>query len=273
MTNCVNQDCPNWGKIVIDANSIRFLLSGTIELERGNINARGWTPHLPIVQAELVTNLDLIKHCSCDNQMIVSEPIWSVELREGNLRESARPPDLSTPVYDLTQVRALRRTIQSIVSISTDVTPSDIQQLQQFFKTNGNQHLADRDASLFVLAIKLNQDEVPVRIVSSDPDFYDSWQILIEQGFCELSGVRYEAEGISVLHYASFITHIHKCCSCSSDKYKAFCNAWLLPIIERRIRSMKQQARTALIHQVNEVIRASQDSLEKKSRMINVAEA
>lgn len=266
MATCKKVGCPNWGIIVVDANPIRYLLCATIELEHINIGQGGWSPQLPKVQASLSSNLELIKHCSSDNQIVIPEIIWSEELTVGNLRESAHPLSRNTSVYTEAEVRTLRDVIKNSLNIYTGIQHSDISQLQAFFRTNGNEYLADHDTTLFITALKLGQGSVPVRIVSQDPDLQNPWFILIRQGSIELCGVKYKTDALVVRSYADFVTCFHKCCACSSDKYKEFCHAWLFPITERHMQRSNQYGRINLIHQVHDTIRIVEVSIEDKAK-------
>lgn len=266
MTKCNKDDCPNWGMIVVDANPIRYLLCATIELERKNIGQGGWSPQLPKVQASLSSNLELIKHCSSDNQIVIPEIMWSEELTVGKLRESAHPLYRNTSVYTKAEVRTLRDVIKNSLNVYTGIQQSDISQLQAFFRTNGNEYLADHDTTLFVTALKLGQGTIPVRIVSQDPDVQNPWFVLARQGSIELSGVQYKTDALVVRSYADFVTCFHKCCACSSDKYKEFCHAWLFPITGRQMQKSNQRGQIKLIRQVHDTIRIVEDSIEEKTK-------
>jgi len=194
MAPCNKTDCPNWGIIVVDANPIRYLLNATIELEYRNLGRGGWSRKLPEVQVSLTSNLELVKHCSADGQMVIPEIIWSEELTVDDLKESAHPFSRNTSVYTEAEVRVLRDAIKNSVNIYTDISCSDINQLRAFLRTNGGEHLADHDAALFTVALRLSQGDVPVLIVSQDPDVINPWCILIKQGSIELSGVTYKME-------------------------------------------------------------------------------
>ena len=265
MEACTNADCPNWGKLVVDANVVRYMLAGTIDVVGQRYVDKSWSQKLQYVKADLKTNLEIIRRCSCDNQLYISEPVLSEELNVANLKDSAHPPDLSRSVYSTTDVTTLRQVVLGCVSASTSITDSETTELRNFLKNHGSV-LADRDASLMLVACKLSQSGIPTIIVSEDPDFVKPWQVLAELGNFSLQGITYRTDKLMLRSYADFITLSHDCCTCPSDKYSALLNAWLLSIMLRNITSLNQESRANLARRVTRATRIKDISIANKPK-------
>lgn len=265
MEMCTNADCPNWGKLVVDANVVRYVLGGTIDMVGQRCVDKSWSQKLQYVKADLKTNLEIIRRCSCDNQLYISDPVLSEELNVANLKDGAHPPDLSQSVYSTRDVTTLRQVVLGCVCVPTSTTDSEITELRSLLKNHGSD-LADRDASLILVASKLSQCGIPVIIISEDPDFTEPWQILAELGNFSLRGITYRTDKLMLRSYADFITLSHECCTCSSDKYSALLNAWLLSIILRHITSLNQESRTSLARRVTRAIRVKDVSIANKPK-------
>lgn len=265
MDTCTDKDCVNWGKLVIDANVVRYVLGGTVDIAGQRGVEKLWSQRFPRVLTDFKTNLELVARCSCDGLLYTSEPVLSEELNVASLRDSAHPPDLSRSVYSTREITPLRQVMLNCVCVPTDTPVSEIRVLQGLLKDHGSD-LADRDVSLLLVACKLSQGEIPVIIISDDPDFSKPWQILAELKTIPLQGIAYRTEKLVLRSYADFMTLSHECCNCASEKYSALLNAWLLPIILRHITSMSQEGRANLIKRVTKAIRIKDASIEKKPK-------
>lgn len=265
MNSCTNTECPNWGKLVVDANVVRYLLGGTIDMVGRGYVDKSWSQKLPYVKADLKTNLEILKRCSCDNELYISDPVLSEELDVANLKDGAHPPDLSQSVYSTQDVTTLRQVVLGCICVPTSTTDSEIAEFRSLLKNHGSD-LADRDASLILVASKLSQYGIPTIIISQDPDFAGPWQILAELGNFSLGGITYRTDKLMLRSYADFITRAHECCTYSSEKYSALLNAWLLSIILRHITSLNQESRTILVRQVTRAIRVKDVSIANKPK-------
>lgn len=265
MNICNNADCPNWGKLVVDANVVRYVLGGTIDMVGRRYVDKSWAQKLPHVQGDLKSNLDLIKKCSCDGHLYVSDQVLSDELDVGSLRDSAHPADRSQSVYSRNYVRTLQQVVFDCVHVPIEPSNSEIMELQQLLKNHGL-HFDDCDASLMLVACKLSQSGSRSVIITDDPDFYEPWSVLVQLEGFTVRGTNYRTDNLMLRGYADFVTLAHDCCSCTSDKYIALWNAWLLPIIDRRITSMNQEGRTHLNRHIARAINAMQVSVGNKEK-------
>lgn len=264
MTNCSKKDCPNRGKLVVDANVIRYILGGTIDIVGQVYKEKSWTERLPEVQTFLTFHLDLIKRCSEDGHLYVSEPVWSEELNVDRLSESAHPPNLSNSVYSKDEVRTLRGVINGCIDVRGDIADEN-EEFRRLLRSHGCE-LYDWDASLMLLACKLAQNESRSILISDDPDFFEPWHILANLDSFSLQGNTYKSDNLVLRTYADFITLAHDCCSCTSDRYRALFNAWLYPLIERNITKMKQGGRNVLVRRVSSAMDALEVSLQYKPK-------
>lgn len=226
---------------------------------------KSWAQKLPYVQAELRSNLDLIKRCSCDGQLHISNRVLSEELDVKSLRDSAHPVDRSRSVYSRSAVITLQQVIFDCVGLSIETSDSEITELRQLLESHGA-HFHDRDASLMMAACKLSQSGIPSVLVTDDPDFYKPWRVLVQLETFSLGGTIYKADKLMLRGYAAFVTLAHDCCSCVSDKYTALLNAWLFPIIGRGITSLDQEGRTQLSRRISGAIRAMEASIGNKGK-------
>lgn len=265
MTTCDKMDCPNQGKLVIDANVIRYVLGGTIDIVDQAHKDKSWVQKLPEVQSSLTSNLYLIKRCNHDGHLYISDPVWSEELDVDRLRESAHPVNHSDSVYSKNEVKTLREVINGCIDIRLDTTGLEITEFRQLLRSHGSE-LYDHDASLMLVACKLSQFGSQAILITDDPDFFEPWRILVQLNSFSLRGVTYNTDRLTIRSYADFVTLAHDCCSCSSDKYRALFNAWFLPIIKRRITTMRQGRRTDLFRRVADAMNVMQVSLECKPK-------
>ena len=265
MTDCSTKDCPNRGNLVVDANVIRYILGGTIDIVGHEYKEKSWAESLPEVQTFLPSHLGLIKRCSEDGHLYVSEPIWSEELDIDRLRESAHPVEDSRSVYTKREVGTLRDIIHGHVDVRMDVTPAEIVEFCQIMVSHGCQ-LDDHDASLMLVACKLAQSESSSILISDDPDFLKPWQMLAKFNSFTLQGNTYKTDKLVLRTYAGFVTRAHDCCSCSSDRYRALFNAWLYPLVERKVTKMRQGGRNDLFRRFSIAMDAMEVSLQNKSK-------
>jgi hypothetical protein len=263
MTDCDKMDCPNRGKLVIDANVIRYVLGGTIDIVGQTHVGKSWTQKLPEVQTSLTFCLDLIKRCSDDGRLYVSDLVWSQELDINRLGESAHPVNRSDSVYTKGQLGMLREIIHSHVDVRIDVTQAEITEFCQLMVSHGCR-LDDYDASLMLVACKLAQTESRSILISDDPDFLEPWHMLVKLNNFSLQGNTYKSDKLVLRSYADFVTLAHDCCSCSSDRYRALFNAWLFPLVERKITKMRQSGRNNLFRRVLSATNAMEISLQCK---------
>lgn len=111
MDTCINKECVNWGKLVIDANVIRYVLGGTVDIAGQRDFEKRWLERFPGVLTDFKANLELVARCSCDGLLHISDPVLSEELNIASLRNSAHPPDLSRGVYSTREITPLRQVI------------------------------------------------------------------------------------------------------------------------------------------------------------------
>lgn len=265
MEMCTNADCPNWGKLVVDANVVRYVLGGTIHMIGERHADESWAQKLPHIRAELRSNLDLIKRCSCDCQLYISNQVLSEELDVRSLRDSAHPAGRSQSVYSRNDVITLQQVIFDCVGVSIETSDSEITELRQLLKSHGAR-FDDRDASLMLAACKLSQSGIRSVLITDDRDFYEPWRVLVQLETFSLRGTIYRTDKLMLRGYADFVTLAHDCCSCTSDKYTALWNAWLLPIIGRKITSLNQEGRTYLNRRISKAIHAMQVSIGSKDK-------
>jgi len=265
MTDCSKMACPNRGKLVVDANVIRYILGGTIDIV-GQVHAeKSWAERLPEVQTLLTSHLGLIKRCSNDGHLYVSDPVWSQELGVDSLRESAHPVKHSRGVYNKSEVGTLHEIIHGHVDVRMDVTQAEITEFRLLMVSHGCR-LDDRDASLMLVACKLAQTESSSILISDDPDFSEPWQMLARLNSFHLQGNTYKSDKLVLCSYAGFVTRAHDCCSCSSDGYRALFNAWLYPLVERQVTKMRQGGRNALFRRFSSAMEAMEVSLQHKPK-------
>ena len=226
---------------------------------------KSWAQRLPHVQADLRSNLDLIKRCSCDGQLYISNQVLSEELNIRSLKDSAHPVGRSQSVYSRNDVVTLQHVIFECVHVPIETSDSEIAELQQLLKGYGS-HFEDRDASLMLAACKLSQSGTHSVLITDDPDFYEPWRVLVQLETFSLGGTVYRSDKLMLRGYANFVTLAHDCCSCTPDKYTALWNAWLLPIIGRRITSLNQEGRTHLNRRIARAIHAMQVSIGSKEK-------
>lgn len=269
MDTCTNADCPNWGKLVVDANVVRYVLGGTIQMIGERHGDKSWAQKLPHVQSELRSNLDLIKKCSCDGQLYISAQVLSDELDVGSLRGSAHPADRSQSVYSKNEVGILQQIVFDCIHVPVETSNSEIVELQQLLRSHGLR-LDNRDTSLMLVACKLSQNGSRSVIITDDPDFYGPWIVLVQLGGFPVQGTNYRTDNLMLRGYTDFVTLAHDCCSCMSDKYMALWNAWLFPHIERKIKSLNQSGRTNLYRRISKAIHAMEVSINNKGKLIDL---
>jgi hypothetical protein len=265
MLKCTKTECLNRGNLVIDANVIRYVLGGTIDLISETKAKNTWLEKLPDVQTCLGDHLDLIKKCSQDGHLYVSEMVWFEELNINKLRDSAHPKTLSNSVYDNKEIEILHRFIQSYVNIKSDISLAEINEFRKLISANGCQ-LNDHDSSLMLVAYKLAQTGINSILVSDDPDFTKPWEMLANLANFSLQNNNYRTDMLLLYTYATFITRFHDCCSCPSDKYRALFNAWFYPLVNRQITKMGQGGKENVMKRIEEAMNAKDTSLQYKPK-------
>ncbi len=228
-------------------------------------SGKSWAQKLPEVQTYLTSNFDLIKRCSHDTHLYISDVVWSQELDIDRLRESAHPANHSGSVYSKNEVKTLRAVINDCVKVRLDITELEIAEFQHLLKSYGCE-FGDHDASLMLVACKLGQSECQSVLISEDPDFQKPWQVLVQLGSFCIQGVTYNSNWLTIRSYAHFVTVAHDCCSCSSDTYRALFHAWLLPLLKRKIIKKRQGDRIDLFGHILSALSAMEVSLQNKPK-------
>jgi len=256
---CKERDCPNWGLVLLDANVVRYALRAAVEsLKELNAAGNTWDQLAPRIIDDFSNNVGILSRCSHDGNLRTSEIIQSIELNVAHLKESARPFDNSDPVLDNSTIRELSRLAMAYFSEAPFVDPKENIQMRALLSQNGVTML-DRDASLLIAGLKLDNGTVPIIIVSSDGLLVDAGYKMRELPTVSLNGHEYATQNLCMRTYAAFVTEVHGCCKCQSDVYSYLFNAWYFFSLERA------QGRP-LRPNVKRMYRQSLDAMQKSLR-------
>jgi len=263
--NCLKADCPNWGTLVIDANVVRYVLRGTIQIVADTYVDCIWPQRLPNVKASFKNNLEIIKKCSSDNKLQTSQLVLN-ELDAHHISGSSCPLNRSRSVYSLTTLQELVQVIHGCFCDSIITTQQESIELQNILRSH-DIHLKDHDTSLILAACKATQQEAPTIIVSSDSDFIKPCEILSQLGSIDINGALYHTDKLMLRIYPDFMTKFHQCCSCSSPVYRPLFNAWFYPLLKLASYGSHRRAQQRVGEMMNSFLtahEAMQDSLENK---------
>lgn len=260
---CPDSNCPNGAILVVDANSILFLVEGGIRRVRTLYPNLTNVSRLPHILEELSGYLDTMKGCcSLDGCLHISEPVLG-EVSLENRREIERKGLSQLRQYSNTQRRQIHRLLQDHF-LEPQVTSGDeVRAICSLF-SDPAERLLDSDASLIVTACHLAANEDPVVVITSDPDFTTPLNLLVRKGTVTLGGGHsYPTTRIMGRHYFHFMRCLHDCCNLPSDVYEELGNTYLLSQI-RRLPSLRPATARRVYAEVQETLKIHTTAVQYK---------
>ena len=231
--SCPHPNCPNGGILVVDANSIFFLVEGAIAYTETLCPKLTNSERLPYILEDLDGYLDTVKRsCGLDGNLHISEPVFG-EVSLDNRREIERKDLSQLRKYSNAQRRQMLRVLQNHFPEPRVTSDDEVRAVCNLFSDAATRPF-DRDASLIVTALHLAANEDPVVVITSDPDFTTPLNLLMESGTVTLGGGRsYPTSRIMGRHYFHFIRRLHDCCNLPSDVYEVLGNTYILAQVQR----------------------------------------
>ncbi len=246
---CPNPSCPNRGILTLDANSLFFLVEGTIRYVQGQYpdlitNAS----RLPRILEELDSYLRTIEGCcSLDGALHISDLVFYEEVLEVDSKEL-----IELKKYNSAQRGQILQVLREHFPQPRVVSLQEIQSLRALFP-NPEIRPHDRDASLMVVACHLAVNERPVVVLTSDPDFTTPIKVLMRQGSVTLGEeCTFPTSQIMYRHYFHFMRCLHDCCNLPSERYEVLGNTYIAAQLQR-LPSLRKDVMRRVISEVQEV--------------------
>jgi hypothetical protein len=231
-TTCPNPDCPNRGILTLDANTLFFLIEGTISYVQNQYpDLTTKASRLPRILEELDRYLGVIKgRCSLDGDLHISDRV----LHEEVLVVDPRAKDLAM----LKNYRNVER--EQILGVVRDHFPQptivpdrEIRALRGLFD-NPDIRPDDRDASLIVVVCHLATNGLPTIVLTDDPDFVAPIKWLMRQESVILGEqLTFATNRIMYRDYFGFLWQLHDCCSLPTPRYKPLATAYYNALLKR----------------------------------------
>lgn len=230
---CNKLECPNNGKLVLDANSVFYIAEGAIKSVEAQHPDLTNANRLPYILDELDYLLNTIRSCcSRDGNLHISDCVMS-EVSLDDKREIDRKGLAELGKFSNSQRRNMFQILCHYFPIPVVVSEQEIQAVRRLFN-NPRIRPNNRDASLLRVTLGLAINGEVAIVVTSDPDFIKPIRWLIKQGKVSLGeGHPVPTDKILNTNYFHFLLRLHDCCVLSSDKYKPLAEAYFNAQVQR----------------------------------------
>jgi len=263
--SCLDPNCDNRAVLVLDANSVFFLMRGTARLVEDRYSLPNRQARASQIATELCRNFELLRCCSTDGNVHTSEAVLSEEIslaRPGNAVYKAVPE-----LKGFTWKGQLTEIQDALTSYLWPPLVTDQRQVDglQSFLANHQLCPSDRDCTLILLACIKASDGNRTYLISNDYQVSRSVWFLAERGTVNLSGEVLSLELLNCLPYQRFFLTSHdKCCLCSR-RFMDLYFAYLLAEYERKGEGFRRpDAERRMQMNVSEALRLLKRSVGKK---------
>lgn len=227
---CPKPDCPNRGILTLDANTLFFLIEGTIRYVQDQYpDLATKASRLPRILEELDSYLKTIEGCcSLDGALHISDLVFYEEVLDVDSKKL-----IELKKYNSVQREQILRVLREHFPQPRIVSRQEIQSLCGLFP-NPEICPHDRDASLIVVACDLAASGQPTIVLTSDPDFIAPIRWLMQQGVVTLGeGCVFSTDQIMDRRYFHFVRCLHDCCNLPTARYEALGNTYIAAQLQR----------------------------------------
>lgn len=263
--SCLDPSCDNRAVLVLDANSVFYLMRGTARLLEEGSSLPTRQARASQIATELCRNFELVKCCSMDGSVHTSEAVFSEEIslaQTGNKVHKAVPE-----LKGFTRRRQLVEIQNALAGYLCPpfVTDRDRVNALQSFLANHQLHPSNRDCTLILLACIKASDGNRTHLISNDYQMSLSVRFLAERGTVNLSGEVLSIGLLNCLPYERFLLTSHdKCCLCSG-RFMDLYFAYLLAEYERKEEGFRRaDAERRVAMNFSEALRLVRRSIDRK---------
>jgi len=225
---CPRTHCINKGILVLDADSVVFLLNGIILFVRDTYEElREWDRRLSKIEETLAEVLSIFCRCAPDGQLHIPETILHEEL---DLVKPSRSVEKWLPGSYLGALRKRHlRVVQNGLAASVHPSPvndDEKESLRQIFGPEARP--GDRDATVLLLACELSHSGQRTLVVAHDHGYKRPISILQRTSMVQLaSGRTLSPTHLEWRPYENFVLRLHESCCLDSERFDrlsfAFC--------------------------------------------------
>lgn len=263
--SCVDPSCENRAVLVLDANSVFFLMRGTARLVEDRYSLPNRQARASQIATELCRNFELVKCCSTDGNVYTSEAVFSEEIslaHPGNAVYKA-VPELKGFTWK-GQLTEIQIALTSYLWPPLVTDQGQVDALRSFL-ANHQLYPLDHDCTLILLACIKASDGNRTHLISNDYQVSRSVRFLAERGTVNLSEEVLSLGLLNCLPYQRFFLTSHdKCCLCSG-RFMDLCFAYLLAEYERKEEGLKRpDAERRIAMNVGEALRLVRRSIVGK---------
>lgn len=263
--SCVDPSCENRAVLVLDANSVFFLMRGTARLVEDRYSLLNRQARASQIATELCRNFELLRCCSTDGNVYTSEAVFSEEIslaRPGNVVYEAVPE-----MQGFTRRGQLTEIQNALTSYLWPPLVTDQGQVDALkgFLVNHELYPLDRDCTLILLACIKASDGNRTCLISNDYQVSLSVRFLAERGTVKLAEDVLSLGLLNCLPYQRFFLTSHdKCCVCSR-RFMDLYFAYLLAEYERKGEGLRRpDAERRIAMNVSDALRLLQRSIVGK---------
>jgi len=260
--SCVDPSCENRAILVLDANSVFFLMRGTVRLVEESYSLPNRQARASQIATELCRNFELLRCCGTDGNVHTSEAVFSEEIslaHTGNVVYRAVPE-----LKGFTWKRQLTEIQNALTSYLWPPPVTDQGRLYalQSFLAKQQLYPSVRDCTLILLACMKASDGTRTHLISNDYQVSRSVRFLAERRTVNLSGEVLSLGLLNCLPYQRFLLTSHdKCCLCSG-RFMDLCFAYLFAEYERSAEGLRRpDAERRIAMSVDEVLRLVRTSI------------
>lgn len=228
------EGCLNRGRLVLDADSVVFLLNGTVLFVREAYpQLRTWDMKIPVVRDALQDLLSDFRRCAEDGLLHVSEIVLAEEL------DLVSPCSSVRKWLDASELRHVRRRhrreLQSVLSQDLSPFPADdamMQSLRSEFSPAIRP--ADRDAAVLLAACQVGNDGYRTLLVAHDHGYSKPVRQLRRDSPVMLAdGMTMSTTQLEHWPYENFILTAHNSCCLDSGRFECLARAFYSPQLRR----------------------------------------
>jgi len=265
VAGCPRPGCINRGILVLDADSMFFLLNGTVLFVCETYpELREWDKRLPVIVEVLAGLLCIFRRCALDGDLYISGRILYEEL---DLVAPSQSVEKWLPGSHLNKLdKGHLRQLQQVIRGSLNPYHADDEVKNAVRKALGREVWpTDRDASNLVAGCELAQSGERTLVVAHDHGYEEPIKKLrLKKNLILESGRELSTTHLQRRPYENFLLNMHASCCLDSDRFRALSSGFYEAQIKRLGETENRRIKNLVIGSVLPFMEDMVGSIRKK---------
>ena len=259
--------CLNRGRLVLDADSVVFLLNGAVLFVREAYpELHSWDQKMPMVKNTVHDVFSLFRMCAEDSLLHVSEVVLTEELDLVTPCSSVRKWLEGSELRNVT--RRHRRQLQSVLSRELSAFPADNAMMEALrLQFSPAIRPADRDAAVLLAACEIASDGYRTLLLAHDHGYDKPIRQLRRDSDVTLAGgMTLSTAELEHVPYEGFLVTAHDSCCLDSERFKCLAQAFYGPQWYRSVRVENSGLARRIVGEVLPFVEMQTRSIMAKGR-------